>query len=172
MITNRRSAGFESPVAFFFQIILMTKRLSSGWQLALVCFVFILQKIEAKACATVQSIDQFALRDHVYKTTSGTQLISCSAACSEDMRCYSFNFILPTETCELNTAARSAVNPHFFVRRANSLYFDKLQTAPSPGACASSPCKNGGTCSEVAKKPGFECRCHVSNSGRSCEGEW
>ena len=138
----------------------------------LACLTFFSHKsTPSPACATVESVGQFALIDHVYKITSGVPLISCSATCSDDIRCYSFNFIPATETCELSSAARSAVQPSFFVRRPGSLYFDKLVTVPVSSSCASSPCLNGALCREIGREPGFECQCLSGNLGRYCQGE-
>ena len=137
------------------------------WSTALACVVFLLLEPGAsEACATVKSVGQSALLDHVYKSTSGVPLISCSAACSDDKLCYSFNFIPATDTCELSSAARSAVQPSFFVRRPGSIYFDKLQTVPIPSSCASSPCPNGVSCGEIDREPGFECarECYMNPS--------
>ena len=119
-------------------------------------------------CLSIESVADHALFHHTYKLTSGTRMESCAARCDADPLCYSFNYVIPTMTCELNNASRSTDSGDF-LRRPDAVYFDKLK-APHD-FCQASPCKNNGTCKILSRGPGFECSCSDEYTGETCEGK-
>lgn len=119
-------------------------------------------------CRSVRSVSDFALFRHTYRLISGTGIESCAASCDADPLCYSFNYFVPTMTCELNNSSRLADSGNF-LRRPRAVYLDKLK---EPGDyCESFPCRNNGTCKAVRRHPGFECFCHDEFSGEKCESK-
>ena len=119
-------------------------------------------------CRSVESISDFALFRHTYRQMSGTRIESCAAMCDADLLCYSFNYVVPAMTCELNNSSRRADSGNF-LRRSGSVYLDKLKEPAD--YCVSLPCRNNGTCRTVRRHPGFECFCHDEFTGAKCEGK-
>lgn len=130
-----------------------------------------LMKIAAASnqdCRTVKSISDHALFEHTYKLISGTRMESCAATCDADPVCYSFNYFIPSMTCELNNSSRHA-DSSYFLRRSGAVYFDKLKELVD--YCQTFPCRNNGTCKVVRRYPGFECLCRDGFSGEKCESK-
>ncbi|KAJ7351032.1 hypothetical protein OS493_037214 [Desmophyllum pertusum] len=96
----------------------------------------------------------------------GTRIESCAAICDADQLCYSFNYVIPSKTCELNNSSRRA-DSKYFLRRPGAVYLDKLNERVD--VCQTLPCNHHGTCKAVGRHPGFECSCYDEFSGEMCE---
>ena len=131
-------------------------------------FLCLMTVASRQDCRSVRSISDFALFRHTYKLISAKGFESCAATCDADPLCYSFNYFVPTMTCELNNSSRRADSGNF-LRRFGAVYFDKLKEPAD--YCESFPCRNNGTCKAVRRHPGFECFCHDEFSGENCESK-
>ena len=121
-----------------------------------------------KDCRLVKSVADYALFRHTYNIMPGTRIESCAAICDADQLCYSFNYVIPSKTCELNNSSRRA-DSKYFLRRPGAVYLDKLNERVD--VCQTLPCNRHGTCKAVARHPGFECSCYDEFSGEMCESK-
>ena len=88
-------------------------------------------------CLSVDSVSNYALRNHRLSTLNKRSLFRCLATCQENNNCYSINYSHVTKTCELNGRTRETY-PGDFEMRPEWVYLDLLSRKPPP------PCEKGG----------------------------
>ena len=119
-------------------------------------------------CIAVTSIRDYSLTNHIYKISSGKSQLTCIVACDQDIKCYSLNYRFPSKTCELSNSTRFA-DLQDFLFSPDVVYFDHL-SRPSGSCVGDAPCKNSGRCVNLAKAPGFKCKCYKDYTGETCNG--
>ena len=119
-------------------------------------------------CIAVTSIKDYSLTNHIYKISSGKSQLTCIVACDQDTKCYSLNYRFPSKTCELSNSTRFA-DLQDFLFSPDVVYFDHL-SRPSGSCVGDAPCKNNGRCFNLAKAPGFKCKCYKDYTGETCNG--
>ena len=119
-------------------------------------------------CRTVKSISNRALHGHVIAVAQTLSLERCSFKCERKADCYSINYVLTSNSCELNKGTRLS-HPKHFLPRENTVYIDNLHRRYH--ACVHPPCQNGGTCVALPESPGYKCLCQSNYSGDDCQGE-
>ncbi|CAH3154902.1 unnamed protein product, partial [Porites evermanni] len=117
-------------------------------------------------CIAVTSIKDYSLTNHIYKISSGKSQLTCIVACDQDTKCYSLNYRFPSKTCELSNSTRFA-DLQDFLFSPDVVYFDHL-SRPSGSCVGDAPCKNNGRCFNLAKAPGFKCKCYKDYTGETC----
>lgn len=118
-------------------------------------------------CRAVNSIANRALEGHVIGVSTSSSVEKCHIKCEDEPKCYSFNYIFSSQSCELSKATRLS-HPKQFLPRENVVYFESLHRRYH--ACVHPPCKNGGTCIILSQSPGYQCKCHLSYIGKDCQG--
>lgn len=119
-------------------------------------------------CRTVKSISNRALHGHVIAVAQTFSLERCSFKCERKVDCYSINYMLTSNSCELNKGTRLS-HPKHFLPRENTVYIDNLHRRYH--VCVHPPCQNGGTCVALAESPGYKCLCQSNYSGDDCQGK-
>ena len=107
-------------------------------------------------CRNVNSIFGYSLTRHTYRMMSRVRMITCIVTCQDDPKCYSLNFKLTLQQCELNNGTRISAKPQYFVPSGDTVYLDNLYRPYKP--CDNTPCKNGGTCVIIDSYPGMQTR--------------
>ena len=92
------------------------------WVVLTICDV--VEKTMAQQCPSKRSISGWMLQRHVYKTMLTDIGLPCWLACRTDDRCQSFNFVISSRMCELNTRTKEA-KPEDFIRDPDRYYFRK-----------------------------------------------
>lgn len=136
--------------------------------LAHLLLFFVSQMTASNECRSVESIVDYALFSHIHERISEIRMESCASRCDADPHCYSFNFFIPSKTCELNNATSLTDSKNFQIM-PGAVYFKKLK--PPHDFCEAFPCQNNGTCKILDRAPGFECSCPTEYSGETCESE-
>ena len=72
--------------------------------LAHLLLFFVSRMTASNECRSVESIVDYALFSHIHERISEIRMESCASRCDADPYCYSFNFFIPSKTCELNNA--------------------------------------------------------------------
>ena len=55
----------------------------------------------------------------------------------------------------------------YFTVSKNAFTFESIFSTPDIDECASSPCQNGGTCTDMVD--GYNCTCAAGYDGENCE---
>lgn len=64
------------------------------------------------------------LRGHTFKRLEVSNPVECLQACNADFRCYSFNYVIIQDVCELSNRTREAA-PEDFVPNFHRYYFKR-----------------------------------------------
>lgn len=136
--------------------------------LAHLLLFFVGRMTASNECRSVESIVDYALFSHIHERISEIRIESCASRCDADPYRYSFNFFLPSKTCELNNAT-SLTDSKNFQSMPGAVCFKKLQ--PPHDFCEALPRQNNGTCKILDHAPGFGCSCPTEYSGETCESE-
>ena len=104
-------------------------------EMPLIPFVFMaslmILKIATHECGIESySVYQMMLKGHTFNTFNALQgSLDCRQACSSDVRCQSYNYVIFKDICELNNRTKEA-RPQDFVRDKDRYYMMK---APNRG---------------------------------------
>jgi len=84
------------------------------------------RSIASQQCrGDVYSIYQKMLKGHTFKTFQARPLsIDCIEACTSDVRCQSFNYVMANGICEMNNRTKNAT-PKDFVNNVEKYYMEK-----------------------------------------------
>ena len=74
-----------------------------------------------ESCNNDNSVNGFALVDHVYKSFFADRLVSCYMSCSTQPTCQSLNYNLADKTCEFNNDTKY-YRPKYFVEKPPFVY--------------------------------------------------
>lgn len=120
---------------------------------------------DATPCHTTHSISGVALSGHSYRKIPSRSLDRCIFACEADSGCFSVNFILKTNVCELNSATKERFHEHMIALH-DVVYMESVTRASNPSLCTSILCLNGGTCARFSSE---HCICRPGYVGHICE---
>ena len=67
------------------------------------------------------SVNGKALKGHTFKTSVIRSLVECQVLCEKELKCQSYNYLIPSKICELNDRTKEA-RPYSFVLNENSVY--------------------------------------------------
>ena len=113
------------------------------------CLVFItvlsvlFRNISSQQCGVeTYSIYRMMLKGHTYKTFKARPLsVDCMGACSYDVRCQSYNHVIPSDICELNNRTKEA-RPEDFVKDIDRYYVTKSSNRGKTSDSPVLPCES------------------------------
>ena len=91
----------------------------------LLCQVFC-DPSSAQQCGREYSDFGMTLKKHIFKTIKTATSPECIQACSEDVRCQSFNYVISQYMCELNNRTKEA-RPEDFVPDSDRYYYGRVR---------------------------------------------
>ncbi|XP_048577192.1 uncharacterized protein LOC116617399 isoform X3 [Nematostella vectensis] len=112
-------------------------------------------------------ISDKALVNHVIAEHDVTELLDCVFACLSAEQCFSLNFRDEHGACELNNVTALNALSSDLIPDLGSKYYDGADYVLP--VCASSPCINGGTCTESCDGTVYECACANTFAGENCQ---
>ena len=115
---------FPSRDAKSFEATMVWKRRLQIAVPCLLCQVFL--EISAQLCQDEYSIFGMMLKEHVFKTIKTSFSPECIQACSNDVRCQSFNFVISQYMCELNNRTKEA-RPEDYVPDPDRFYYGRVR---------------------------------------------
>jgi len=134
--------------------------------LQLWCFI---QHGDGQKCRTIDAVRQYRLVNHVLDTVNDISVASCTVLCSNNIKCYSINYLTTSKVCELNNKTKLWSPSGDFVQHEDCFYMDILARNYNPCA-VEQPCRNNGTCRIVNHNNGtFRCECNGHYTGTQCE---
>ena len=106
------------------QAIMTQQRMDIIWTLFVVSVMF--HSIASQQCrGDVYSIYRTMLKGHTFKTFQARPLsIDCIQACTSDLKCQSFNYVMANGICEMNNRTKNA-RPKDFVNDVGKYYMEK-----------------------------------------------
>ncbi|KAL9961273.1 hypothetical protein ACROYT_G030182 [Oculina patagonica] len=107
-------------------------------------------EISAQQCEGEYSIFGMMLKKHIFKTIKTSNSPECIQACSNDVRCQSFNYVISQYMCELNNRTKEA-RPEDYVPDSGRYYYGRVRKRVPLGSIPELPAE---TCKEIKASEG------------------